>query len=182
MKKLMLGPLKTVFTGKVFKIHQRTVTLPTGEKKLFEYCERPTSVTILAFDKHNKLLLIREHRHNSQKKVWFLPAGKLEKKNDTPKKAALRELREETGYTAKTIKLMHTKSATSTMMWDIFVFAAKDLFWAPLPGDEHYPIEVVPVSLAKAVQMAKDGTIENEYIAYTIIRFEYMMRKGEFKW
>ncbi len=182
MKQIKKGQLKTVYEGIIFNIKQQECVLPNGLKKTFEYCERPSSVTVLAFNDKNELLLIREQRYRQKNKVWFLPAGKMDVKGESPKKAAIRELREEAGYSAKTIRLLHQKSPSNTMLWNIYIYVAKDLVYAPLKGDEEFKIDVVPTSMKKAVKMALDGTIENEYIAYAIIRFDYMLRHGQFSW
>ena len=181
MPKFKLSPLKTVYKGIIFTIKQGPVTLANGKTITYEYCERPPSVSVLAFNNKNELLLIREQRYNS-KNVWFLPAGKMDHKNDTPKKAALRELREETGYTAKTIKQINKKSPSNTLRWDIYEFVAKNLVWSPLPKDPGEKITHHFVPFKKALTMALDGTIENEFIAYNIIRFNEMKKSGQFKW
>ncbi|MSU74967.1 MAG: NUDIX hydrolase [Candidatus Magasanikbacteria bacterium] len=182
MKKLKLGPLTTIYHGKIFTIKQRPVTFPNGSQTMFEYCARPGSVSILAFNEKNELLMIKERRHEYKKSVWFLPGGRIDNKNDTPKKAALRELREETGYSAKTIKLIHKKSPSDTLLWNIYIFAAKNLFSSPLPPDPGELITPHFIPFKKAVKMALDGTIENEFIAYNIIRFNEMLRNKEFRW
>ncbi len=182
MSRFKFGPLKTIFKGKIFTIKHRPVVLPTGEKTTFEYCVRPASVSTLAFNDRNELLMIKEHRPGYRHNVWFLPGGRMDQPGDTPKKAALREMREETGYRAKTIKLVHKKSPASTLIWDIYLFAAKDLTWDPLPKDPGELTKPVFVPLNQAVEMALNGEIENEFISYDIIRFNEMMKRGEFKW
>jgi len=174
------GKLKTVFTGKIFTVKQRPVET-SGVQRTFEYCLRPNSVTILPFDAQGRLLLINEYRHGSRRNVWFLPAGRIDK-GENSVKAARRELREEAGFDAETIKLLYVKSPSNTLLWKINVFAAKDLRAAPLKGDEDAPIKVVPTSLSKAVKMALSGEIENEFIAYNIIRFDYMIKHGQWRW
>ncbi len=182
MKGIKLGKDKIVYKGKIFTLHQRPVTLPDGKKTLFEYCERPASVSTMAFNDKNELLLIKERRVGYKKNTWFLPGGRMDQPGDTPKKAAQRELREETGYAAKTLKLVQKKSPASTLIWDIYLFAGKNLHWSPLPHDVSEQIEAVFVPLKKAVEMALDGTIENEFIAYDIIRFNEMLKRKEFFW
>ena len=182
MARMTFGPLKTIFKGKIFSIHTRPVTLPNGKKVMFEYCQRPASVSILAFNEKNELLMIKEHRHEYKKNIWFLPAGKMDQRGDTPKKAAQRELREETGYAAKTLKLIHKKSPSNTLQWDIYTFAAKNLFRSPLPRDPGERITEHFVPFKKAIEMALNGEIENEFIAYNIIRFNEMLKRGQFKW
>ncbi len=181
MAKERLGHVKQVYKGTIFKILQRDVFFPNGKKKLFEYCVRPDSVTILPFDDKGRLLLIKEYRHGFKKNVWFLPAGRVDK-DESPLLAAKRELREETGMGARILKKVYQKSPSNTLIWNIHIYAAKNLYLSPLKGDEDFPIKVVPTSFAKALKMALDGTIQNEFIAFHIIKFNYMLKHGQFKW
>ncbi len=175
------GPPILKYKGRIFSIFEREMTFPDGSVKQYEYCERPNSVSVLAFDARGRLILIREWRAGYKQPAWFLPGGRVDT-GDTPRTAAIRELQEEAGLKPKTIKLLYKKSPSNTLLWDIFVFAAKDVQVAPRVGDEEFPIEVVPTSLSHAVAMAKDGTIENEFISYAIIRFAEMKKRGEFRW
>ncbi len=182
MPNIRLGPIRTRYHGQIFTIKERDVQFHDGTKTVYEYCERPNSVSILAFNEKKELLLIKEYRHGYKKNVWFLPSGRMDHPGDTPKKAAQRELREETGYRAKTLKLIVKNAPSNTLIWNIYLFAAKNLVWDPLPRDkgEHIKIHFVP--LQKAVQMALSGAIENEFIAYIIIRFDYMLKHGQWRW
>lgn len=182
MRDLKLGKIREVYKGKIFNIKERSVTYSDGCTDIFEFCERPPSVSILAFNEKGQLLMIREYRHGYQDNVWFLPGGRMDEDGDTPEIAAIRELREEAGYRPQTIKLIKKKSPSNTLLWDIFIFAAKDLVHDPLPHDKGEVIEPVFVPFEKAVQMAHDGTIDNEFISYNIIRFNYMLKHGEFEW
>lgn len=182
MQKVCLGKLRTEYKGNIFTIHTQHVTFDDGTTAIYEYCERPASVSILAFNEKNQLLLIKENRVGYKKSTWFLPGGRADHKGDTPRTAAIRELREEAGYKPKTIKLVHKKAPASTLLWDIYLFAARDLVFDPLPKDKGEVIETYFFPLKTAVQMALDGTIDNEFISYNIIRFEYMLRHGQFKW
>ncbi len=62
----------------------------------------PDAVLILAQRKDGKLLLIRQYRPSIKSHTLELPAGQIDK-NESPKKAAIRELYEETGYICKRI-------------------------------------------------------------------------------
>lgn len=179
--KVKYGKFKILYQGDIFSIKQRDVIYPDNTKEIHEYCARFDSATILAFDNKNRLLLTREFRPGSNKYKWFLPTGKIEK-GESPRQAAQRELREETGFKAKTIRRLFKKPASSSyFLWNVYVFVAKDLILAPLKAEEKLPIEVKPTSLKKAAKMAIEGTIDNQFLAYFIIRVEYMMRKGLIK-
>lgn len=43
------------------------------------------------------ILLLHRHKHKSQGNRWGIPGGKIDK-NETPLQAAIREVKEETGY------------------------------------------------------------------------------------
>src|SRR5262245_6409997 len=58
------------------------------------------SAVILAVDDRRRILLVRQYRVPIRKRLWELPAGKLDR-GEKPLQAAKRELAEETGYTAK---------------------------------------------------------------------------------
>lgn len=182
MKYPQLGKIKTEYRGKIFTIKHQDVLFEDGSKTVYEYCERPASVSTLAFNEKGHLLLIKENRVGYKYDTWFLPGGRVDHKGDTPKKAAIREMREEAGYRPKTIKLVHTKSPASTLIWDIYLFAARDLVFDPLQKDKGEIIETFFFPMKQALKMALDGTIDNEFISYNIIRFEYMLKHGQFKW
>lgn len=182
MEKFTLGKAIVRYQGRIFKLSEREVVFSDGSKEVWEYCERVPSVSVLAFDSRGRLLMLREQRRRGAKPEWFLPSGKIDR-GEKPLTAARRELQEEAGYRARAIKLAYKKySSSTTLFWDIYVYAARDLGWKPLEGDEIFSIKVVPVSLKKAVEMAKSGEIKNEFIAYTIIRFFEMLKRKEFRW
>ncbi len=183
MKKIVFGPLQKKYQGKIFTITERPVILPNGQRLVFEYCERKPSVCVLAFDKKKELLMIRELRAGTNTWEWFLPAGRVDQVGDTPRRAAARELREETGWIARKIKLLSRKPFPSDkIIWDIFTYVATDLTYDPQPNNEGEVIEPVFMPLKKAVEMALQGTIADDAIACTIIRFDYLVRTGKFKW
>lgn len=183
-KKIQLGKPVYRYRGNIFSVFERKVILPSGKKTTFEFCERTSSVSVLACNEKNELLMIREFRHGSGrgKWVWFLPSGRVEKNGETHREAAARELREETGFAAREWQLVHRNSPSNTMRWDVRVFAARTLYANPLPLDDGEKIKVEFVPLATAVRMALDGTIQNEFIAYNIIHFDYRLRHGQFVW
>jgi len=61
------------------------------------------AVAIAAFTKDNKMILTRQYRHPFGKVIYDIPAGGT-KEGETLEQAALRELEEETGYTAERLE------------------------------------------------------------------------------
>ena len=183
MKKIKFGALQKKYQGKIFTIYERPVVLLDGSSGVFEYCARPGSVSVLAFNEKKELLLIKEYRSGSGKLEWFLPTGQLDSKEEKPRAAANRELREEAGFSAGKLRLLTKTSLSEKMLWDVYTFVATDLKISPLPADPgECIVQRTFFPLKKAVQMAVDGTIEDEFIAYYIIRFEYLSRTGNWQW
>ena len=180
--KIKYGSWETKYTGIIFDIKQRQVIYPDGSQKTFEHIFRADSVSVLAFDDKNRLLLTYEHRDDLGKYVHFLPAGRMDKPGESFLRAAKRELREETGYEAKTWKMVRNGFNVRNIVSKTYCYAAKDLKWNPLGGDEYYPIKLRPVSLKKAVQMCLEGQIPNEFLAYNILYFNNLVKTGQWKW
>lgn len=69
----------------------------TGKVHPFHILESPDWVNIVAFTPEQRILLIRQFRFGTGEVTLEIPGGLIEP-DDTPHSAALRELREETGY------------------------------------------------------------------------------------
>ena len=72
----------------------------------WEYVARRTrsqGVLIVAFTEEKRLILIEQLRPPLSAKTIELPAGVIDR-GETPRRAALRELEEETGYRARSVK------------------------------------------------------------------------------
>lgn len=56
---------------------------------------------MMAVDDSDRVLLVKQYRLPAERELWELPAGRIDS-GETPLQAAKRELREETGYSART--------------------------------------------------------------------------------
>ncbi|MDR1701747.1 MAG: NUDIX hydrolase [Sporomusaceae bacterium] len=92
-----------VYDGKMISVKYDTVLLPNGKVAFREVVEHPGAVAVVPVTKSGKIVLVRQYRYPVGQVLWEIPAGKLSPKED-PDDCALRELAEETGFTAKTLK------------------------------------------------------------------------------
>lgn len=67
-----------------------------------EIVKHPGAVAVLAVTEEGKIILVNQFRKPLERTIVEIPAGKLEK-GEEPEHTALRELEEETGYTAETL-------------------------------------------------------------------------------
>lgn len=91
---------KLVFQGKVFSVRRDHVIEPGGIRAMREIVVHGGSVVVLPVLPDGRLLLIRQYRYAAGQSMWEIVAGHKEK-NESFLEGAHRELREETGYTAR---------------------------------------------------------------------------------
>ncbi len=112
-----------VYDGSFLQVRRDLVKLPDDSETHREYFRHPGAVVILPLFENGEVLLERQFRYpNAQVFVEF-PAGKLEPGED-PLLCAQRELREETGYTAKRWQFLctiHNAIAYSDEHLDIYL-------------------------------------------------------------
>ncbi|MBV9648022.1 MAG: NUDIX hydrolase [Candidatus Eremiobacteraeota bacterium] len=96
---------RRIYDGKIVSLRVDELEKKGGGSRDFEVVEHPGGVVIIAQPQPEKIVLVRQRRHAVDRDLWEVPAGKLEGGED-PMAAALRELREETGYRARTLRYL----------------------------------------------------------------------------
>jgi ADP-ribose pyrophosphatase len=89
-----------VYDGPIFGVSRDEVLEPGGLRTTREVITHPGSVVVLPVLDDGKIVMIRQYRHAARQHLWELVAGRIDA-GESPKKAAARELLEETGYRAK---------------------------------------------------------------------------------
>jgi ADP-ribose diphosphatase len=103
-KKPQVLSSQIVYEGKVFGIRRDEVIEPTGVRTTREMITHPGSVVVLPVLGDGRVLLIQQYRYAARQFLWELVAGRMDP-GETPVEGAARELKEETGYTAKKLKI-----------------------------------------------------------------------------
>ncbi|MCC2928620.1 ADP-ribose pyrophosphatase [Bacillus mojavensis] len=159
-----------IFSGKVIDLYVEDVELPNGKTSKREIVKHPGAVAVLAVTDEGKIILVKQFRKPLERTIVEIPAGKLEK-GEEPEYTALRELEEETGYTAKKLTKM-TAFYTSPGFADeiVHVFLAEEL--AVLEEkrelDEDEFVEVMEVTLEDALKLVESREVYDAKTAYAI--------------
>ena len=95
---------KIIYSGPVFGIRRDEVIEPGGVRTTREVITHSGSVVVLPVLEDGRVLLIRQYRHAARAFLWELVAGRIDE-GESPRKAAARELIEETGYRAKRFRI-----------------------------------------------------------------------------
>ena len=102
-----------IFDGKFVTIARDTVRLPNGNQGYRIVIRHPGAACVLAVTEAGEVVLVRQWRYASGQALLELPAGKLDP-GEPPLHCARRELREETGVTAKPGKLLFIQQFPSS--------------------------------------------------------------------
>jgi ADP-ribose pyrophosphatase len=86
--------------GEIVRVRRDMVRMPDGDTVAREVVEHPGAVAVLAIDKADRVLLIRQYRHPVGALLWEIPAGLRDIEGEPPLVTAERELLEEAGYRA----------------------------------------------------------------------------------
>lgn len=110
----------------------------------------PEWVHIVAITEDGCLVLVRQYRHAAGEFFTEIPAGAVENADDDIEQAARRELEEETGFTAKSWKLvstLHPNPASHTNRVHIYLAldAICDRQQRLEHGEEGLSVHVVPI-------------------------------------
>ncbi len=92
-----------VYRGRILNLRLDNVRLPNGRRALREVVEHAPAVAIVAETREKELLLVRQFRYPAGESLLEVPAGLVEP-GESSIETAVRELQEETGYSAGKIE------------------------------------------------------------------------------
>lgn len=167
-----------IFDGRVIKVQVDQVELPNGTTHSREIVKHPGAVGIIAITEEGKLILVDQFRKPCECGLLEIPAGKLEK-NEPPIGTAGRELEEETGLKAESLKLIYTFYTAPGFCDELFyMYLAKGIskIENPASADEDEFVDVIEVTLEEAEHLVADGKIRD---AKTIMAVQYMRLNKE---
>ncbi|MCL1895767.1 MAG: NUDIX hydrolase [Clostridiales bacterium] len=131
-----------IYEGAILNLRRDKVSVKDGRTSHREVVEHGGGVVILGVTREGKIPMLRQFRKPAEQVMFELPAGKLEKGED-PKEAALREFREETGYTAGRIRHMSSFYPTVGYSEEILhVYLAEDLTPGETEFDENESLDI----------------------------------------
>jgi len=150
---------KKVYNGDFLTIKKDKVVCPNGNLATREFVDKCDASVIIAKTKDNKFILERQFRYPYNEEIFEFPAGKKDK-NETNEDTALRELEEETGFKAKTIKYLgKTYPSPAYTNEIIYIFFAKDLIKTSQHLDQNEFVEILYKDEEEIKTMIKDGKI-----------------------
>jgi ADP-ribose pyrophosphatase len=148
-----------VYKGHFLDVRRDTVRLPNGHEVGREYVVHPGACVVIPLLDNGDVVLEKQFRYPVGREMIEFPAGKLDEGED-PLICALRELREETGYTASEwayAGCMHLAIAYSTEV--IHIYFARGLSLGERALDEEEFLDVFTAPAQQLIAWCADGTV-----------------------
>ena len=150
-----------------------SVRLPNGKDSKREYIIHTGGVVIVPFDGKN-FILVRQFRYPVNSELLEFPAGRLDKLGESPEESAVRELSEETGYSASKIqKITYIYTAPGFCNEILHIFLAQELIAGEQHTEECEFVEIIHMSPSKLEELICTGKIQD---SKTITAF-YLAKK-----
>ena len=180
-----MPPVSTrrIHSGRVLDLDIDTVRFPDGSTGELEMIRHPGAAAVIPFlddprSADPRVVLIRQFRHAAEGFIREIPAGRLDP-GETPEACAHRELREETGLSAKRLDRLTTILTTPGFTDErIHLFAATGLTEGDheREADEFLELQQLPWSVV--LDDARNGGITDAKTLSAILFVEAFVRKA----
>lgn len=154
-----------IYDGVIINLRRDKVTVQGGTSYR-EIVEHNGGAVMAALTEDKKLVMVRQYRKPAGKVMLEVPAGKIDK-GEKPLEAAVRELKEETGYTASKVEFL-TEFYPSVGYSEerLYLYLCTGLTPGETCFDENEAIEIEEIDLDRLFKMAMSGELDD---AKTII-------------
>ena len=98
--------------GAILDYYQDTIQIPNGNVAKWDFIKHNGAAAVVPVDDKGRLIMVKQYRNALNRDTLEIPAGGLNGENEPTRDAAIRELKEETGFTARHIELLLTLCTT----------------------------------------------------------------------
>ena len=164
-----------VYEGPVFRVRKHEVETINGSS-IRDIVEHSGGSIMVAVTDEGKVLMVRQYRKAFEKALLELPAGKRDPGED-PLVTAARELREETGYTAASVKpLVSFYPTCGYSSEDLYIFICRGLTPGKTEWDDSECLDILEFEVDELMDMIMRNEIKD---SKTIIGLLYARQAGE---
>ena len=168
---------RDVSNSRFLQVEQLDLEFSNGVRRTYERLNGSGlgAVIIVSMLDVDTVLLVREYGGGIGRYELGLPKGRLDQ-DETAEQGAERELKEEIGYGARQLKILHNLSLSPSYMTHMaHVVLAQDLYPEKWVGDEPEELEVVPWKMSELHKLlGRDDVTEGRSIAALFMAREYL--------
>ena len=140
-----------------FSMRKVGIDMAPGDRRDFYSIHYPRPAVGIVAMQDDKVLLIRHYRYLIDRVVWAIPSGGVDEGED-PREAALRELREETGWQAQRADEIIRYNPSYGSSDQLFItWLARDLTYVGMDEDQDEVMETGWFTFAEISQLIARG-------------------------
>lgn len=165
---------------RIFQIRtDRLVSPRTQEEHDFYVIDCVNWVNVIAVTPEQQLVMIEQYRHGSNTIELEIPGGMIDPQDASPEAAAVRELREETGYEGRHAQrigeVFPNPAIMSNTCYTVLLEESKLLHPVQFDRSEDLITRLVPVT--EIPTLVRSGQIRHSLVVVALYYFELWRRK-----
>jgi ADP-ribose pyrophosphatase len=152
---------RRIYEGRVVNLRVDTLAGPDGRPHEVEVVEHSGAVVVIVQPTPDTMALVKQYRHPVGRETWEVVAGGMDP-GESVETAALRELREETGYVASGTEHLFSGYSAPGFCTELLHFCRVDRYELGEPDpDEDEQIEVGTFTLDELWRMIRAGELQD---------------------
>ena len=169
-----------IYSGCILDFYRDTVRLPNGGTAPRELSRHVGAVCIVPLLDDGRVIVERQFRYPVNEVITEIPAGKRDSRDEAPEAAARRELREETGITARELIPLGPFYPTCAYSTEVIqMFLARGLSFGERELDEDEFLNVFRLPLRELVEKVLNGEIPDAKTQAAALRVWCMLQEGK---
>lgn len=166
-----------IFDGVIIKLRVDKVEMPGGHLATREVVDHPGGVGIVAVTDDSEIILVKQFRKPIEKAIYEIPAGKLDNGEDH-RVCGIRELREETGYTAENFEYLgfiYPSPGFANELTHVYLATGLTKGELSLDPDEFLDVEYIKIDTVK--EMIMNNEINDAKTIYGVFKALEILKK-----
>ncbi len=167
-----------IYEGTILNVRRDKVTVQNGTS-FREIVEHRGGAVIAAVKDDGTMIMVKQFRKPAERVMLEVPAGKIEPGETDTEKTALRELKEETGYTASHIRMLTRMYPSVGYSEEIlYIYLCTGLTAGETEFDDNEAIDICEYPIEELYRMVLDGRIEDGKSQVAILLVRGLLAEG----
>lgn len=167
-----------IYEGVVINLRKDKVTVQNGVSYR-EIIEHNGGAVLAALTNQGKMVMVRQYRKPAERVMLEVPAGKIDP-GEAPEITAVRELKEETGYTAKNVQfLTWFYPSVGYSEEKLYLYLCTDLTAGETNFDENEALDIEEFEIDRLCDMVMKGEINDAKTIIAILTVKEKLTSGE---
>lgn len=167
-----------IYDGAIVHLYRDNIVLSNGKPAKREYIRHIGAVCVLPLTEAGEVICVRQYRYPFADVLLEIPAGKLDRRDEDPREAALRELKEETGAIGGSLTDLGVYYGSPAILDErIHMFLAESLTFEEAAPDEDEFLETVRIPLLQLKERILRGEVPDGKTQCAVLRVAAMLEQ-----